>query len=230
MFLKGRFAPSNFMVSLVVVIYSISGYSCFVKADSFESALLDGMANANLLAISRQDYITARQELIIAASDEDLSGKLSFSQSQTFYERPNQVDNTYNDATLAGAITFTKQLYNFGETKVKKDAALLSLEIAKAGYFVTEQAVLMSIIETYLNVIQSKEEVELFESNFNRLTRQTEAEKLRVEAGVSTKANLALSNSKLLSSRSELVAAKAVYENVVEEYESLIGVTPNKSL
>ena len=226
MFLKGRFAPSNFMVSLVVAIYSISGYSCFVKADSFEIALLEGMANANLLAISRQDYITARQELIIAASDKDLSGKLSFSQSQTFYERPNQVDNTYNDATLAGAITFTKQLYNFGETKVKKDAASLSLEIAKAGYFVTEQAVLMSIIETYLNVIQSKEEVELFESNFDRLARQTEAEKLRVESGVSTKANLALSNSKLLSSRSELVAAKAVYENVVEEYESLIGVPP----
>ena len=172
--------PEILWFSLVVVIYSISGYSCFVKADSFEIALLDGMANANLLAISRQDYITARQELIIAASDEDLSGKLSFSQSQTFYERPNQVDNTYNDATLAGAITFTKQLYNFGETKGKKDAALLSLEIAKAGYFVTEQAVLMSIIETYLNVIQSKEEVELFESNFNRLTRQTEAEKLRV--------------------------------------------------
>ena len=43
---------------------------------------------------------------------------------------------------------------------------------------------------------------------------------------MSTKANLALSNSKLLSSRSELVAAKAVYENVVEEYESLIGVPP----
>ena len=43
---------------------------------------------------------------------------------------------------------------------------------------------------------------------------------------MSTKANLALSNSKLLSSRSELVAAKAVYENVVEEYESLIGAPP----
>ena len=214
------------MVFLVVVIYNVTAYSCFVKANGFERALLDGMANANLLAIARQDYITARQELIISASDEDLSGNLSFSQSQTFYERPNQVDNTYNDSTLAGAITFTKQLYNFGETKVKKDAAFLSLEIAQAGYFVTEQAVLMSIIETYLDVIQSKEEVELFQSNFDRLTRQTEAEKLRVEAGVSTKANLALSNSKLLSARSELVAAKAVYENVVEEYESLIGAPP----
>ena len=91
MFLKGRFAPNNFMVSLVVVIYSISGSPCFVKADSFESALVDGMANANLLAISRQDYITARQELIIAASDEDLSGKLSFLKTKPFMNAPTKL-------------------------------------------------------------------------------------------------------------------------------------------
>jgi outer membrane protein len=70
--------------------------------------------------------------------------------------------------------------------------------------------------------------VDLHQSNFGRLTEQTKAEKLRVEAGVSTLANLAFSTSKVSTSRSELITAKADYQTAVEEYESLIGVIPEK--
>jgi outer membrane protein len=77
-------------------------------------------------------------------------------------------------------------------------------------------------------VILSQEEVDLHQSNFERLTEQTNAEELRVEAGVSTLANLALATSKRSTSRSDLISAKAGYQTAVEEYESLIGVLPEQ--
>lgn len=202
---------------------TIFSYPCFVNAESFENALRSGILKSNQLASARQDFITARQELVIANSDKDLNGTLSISQNQAFYDRPNIADEIYNEAMVAGAITFTKQLYNSGESKAKQNAAMLSMDIAKSRFYIAEQSVLLSIIETYLNLMLSREKVILHESNFKRLMQQNEAEKLRVETGVSTVGNLALSTSKMLSSRSELVASKATYENSLENYESLIG-------
>ena len=222
------FVKSGIYSRKLIAIFCFLGanflcFPCFVNAESFENALRDGISKSNALASSRQDFIAARQELTIAASDKDLNGKFSISQNQAFYERSNILDNTYSEATLAGAITFTKQLYNSGETKARRKSAMLSMEIAKSKFYIAEQLVLISIIETYLNFLLSREEVKLHESNFERLEQQNEAEKLRVEAGVSTVGNLALSTSKMLSSRSELVASKAIYENSLEKYNSLIG-------
>ncbi len=202
------------------------GHSYVVKADSFKNALRNGISSSNLLAGSRQDFISARQELMIATGDTDLNSKLTISQNQSYFERHNLLDDTYSEGKLAGAITFTKQLYNSGETTAKREAAMLSMNIAESGFYIAEQTVLLSIIKTYLNLILSREEVELHESNFERLTQQNEAEKSRVQAGVSTAGNLALSTSKMLSARSELVASKATYENSLEEYKSLIGDIP----
>ena len=213
---------------MLLLLTIIPGHSYVVKADSFENALRNGLANSNLLAGSRQDFISARQELLIATGDTDLNSNFTISQNQSYFERPNLLDDTYSEGKLAGAITFTKQLYNSGETRAKREAAMLSVNIAESGFYIAEQTVLFSIIKTYLNLILSKEEVELHKSNFERLTKQYEAESSRVQAGVSTAGNLALSTSKMLSARSELVASKATYENSFEEYESLIGEVPTK--
>ncbi len=227
MFVNSGTFSNRLLTTLFFIFAYMSAYPCSAKADSFENALRNGISKSNILAGSRQDFIAARQELAISAGDKDLNAKLSISQNQSFYERPNVQEDTYNEATLTGAITLTKKLYNSGETKARGNAAVLSMEIAKMDFLIAEQSVIMSIIETYLNFLLSKEEIELHESNFQRLTQQNEAEKLRVEAGVSTAGNLALSTSQMLSSRSELIAAKALFENLTEDYNSLIGEIPS---
>ena len=226
MCVKKRISLKQLIVIFFISLTIIFGNSWAAKADSFEKALRSGILKSNSLASARQDFITAHQEVIIATGDTDLNSKFTISQDQSFYERSNLLNDSYSEAKLAGAITFSKQLYNSGETNAKREAAILSMEIAKSGFYIAEQSVLLSIIKTYLNLILSKEEVYLHESNFARLTQENLAEKLRVEAGVSTAGNLALSNSKMLSSRSELIASKAAYENSLEEYESLIGDIP----
>ena len=227
-FVTSKTNKTSIMVHVFLSIAFLFGYSSSVQADNFEEALRLGITNSNALRESRQDYLSARQELIIAGSDKDFYGRASISQNQAFYERPNDGDDAYGSSTLSGAITFTKQLYNFGETKAKQDAAAISIDIAKAGYSTAEQSVLISLIQSYLAVILSQEEVDLHQSNFERLTEQTNAEELRVEAGVSTLANLALATSKRSTSRSDLISAKAGYQTAVEEYESLIGVLPEQ--
>ena len=227
-FVTSKTNKTSFMVHVFLSIALLFGYSSSVQADNFEEALRLGITNSNALRESRQDYISARQELIIAGSDKDFYGTASISQNQAFYERPNDGDDAYGSSTLSGAITLTKKLYDFGETKAKQDAAAISIDIAKAGYSAAEQSVLISFIQSYLAVILSQEEVDLHQSNFERLTEQTNAEELRVEAGVSTLANLALATSKRSTSHSDLISAKAAYQTAVEEYESLIGILPEQ--
>ncbi len=216
------------MLYVCLSMFYLFGFLSSTEADIFKDALRSGITSSNTLLNSRQDYLSAREELIVAGSDKDFYGTASISQNQAYSERPNDGEDAYSLSTLAGAITFTKQLYNFGETKAKQDAASISIDIAKIGYSITEQSVLMSLIKSYLAVILLQEEVDLHQSNFDRLTEQTNAEKLRVEAGVSTSAYLALTTSKKSTSRSDLITAKAAYQTAVEEYESLMGVLPDK--
>ena len=215
------------MLSLFLSIACLFVYPDLGKADSFEDAMRLGITNSNVLKESRQDYLSARQELVIASRDKNLNGTASITQNQALFDRSNDGKDSYSLSTLEGAMTFTKQLYNFGETKAKQHAAIISIDIAKAGYSSAEQSVLMSLIKCYLAVILSQEEVVLHQSNLDRLIAQTNAEKLRVDAGVSTAGNLALSTSKMATSRSDLITAKAAYQTAVEEYESLIGVLPD---
>ena len=216
------------MLYVCLSMFYLFGFLSSTEADIFKDALRSGITSSNTLLNSRQDYLSAREELIVAGSDKDFYGRASISQNQAFNERPNDGKNAYSSSTLEGAITFTKQLYNFGETKAKQDAASISVDIAKIRYSNTEQSVLMSLIKSYLAVILLQEEVDLLQIDFDRLKEQANAEKLRVEAGVSTLANLALSTSKMSTSRSDLITAKAIYQTAVEEYESLIGVLPKK--
>ena len=227
MFVKTKRNPIT-VILLVFLCMDISFGYANDNANSFEDAMRSGISNSNKLKISRQNYLNARQEIAIAGSDKDVYGKISISQNEAIYERPNDGRDDYALSTLAGAITFTKQLYNFGETEAKQEAASISIDIAKAEYYLAEQSVLMSLITSYLNVILSKEEVDLNLSNFDRLTEQTNAEKLRVDAGISTLGNLALSSSKISISRSDLIMAKAEYQTAVEYYESAIGKLPEK--
>ena len=227
MFLISKTVPTRVMFYVFLSIVYLVGYADISKADIFEDSMRLGITNSNALREARQDYISARQELVIAGSDKNFYGTASISKNQAFYERPSDGEDLYSLSTLAGAITFTKQLYNFGETQAKQEAASISIDIAKAGYSAVEQSVLLSLIKSYLAVILLKEEVVLYQSNLEKLAAQTDAEKLRVEAGVSTLGNLALSTSKMATSRSDLITAKAAYQTAVEEYESLIGVLPD---
>ncbi len=220
---------ANLLKIVVLTGFTFSCFGTFVPyshANSLNDALRTGIENSNELAASRQAYLSAKQEVVIAGSSKDLAGTFSLSESQTAYDRNNDDRNSYSVSTLTGAITLSKQLYDFGETTSKKEAAFLALQIAEAEYYVAEQSTVMAIITAYLNVIQSKEEVALHQSNFDRLEKQTKAEELRVEAGVSTIANLALIRSQELRAHSDLISSKAAFENATEEYKSLIGFSP----
>ena len=106
-FVTSKTNQTSIMVHVFLSIAFLFGYSISVQADNFEEALRLGITNSNALRESRQDYLSARQELIIAGSDKDIYGRASVSQNQAFYERPNNGEDAFSSSTLSGAITFT---------------------------------------------------------------------------------------------------------------------------
>ena len=113
---------ANLLKIVVLTGFTFSCFGTFVPyshANSLNDALRTGIENSNELAASRQAYLSAKQEVVIAGSSKDLAGTFSLSESQTAYDRNNDDRDSYSVSTLTGAITLTKQLYDFGETTSK---------------------------------------------------------------------------------------------------------------
>ena len=104
--------------------------------------------------------------------------------------------------------------------ELKKSKA--GLDLAKAKLIKKEQDVFHSAIDAYSNLILAREKHDINEKNLNLLNRQVENDKIRLDRGQITIADLAQSESSLAGAqaqftqaKSELLIAKLTYENIV---------------
>ena len=99
---------------------------------------------------------------------------------------------------------------------------ITGLDLAKAKFLKKEQDVLHSAIDAYSNLILAREKLDINRKNLNLLKRQVENDKIRLDRGQITIADLAQSESSLAGAqaqftqaKSDLLIAKLTYENII---------------
>jgi len=114
-------------------------------------------------------------------------------------------------------------LYDGGQTRANMKAAEISLEIASAKYYKTEQDVILQTIEAYLGVIKSRRETKLKVTNVARLEEHVRAAKIRVEAGAATPTQLAEARARLARAVSDSLSSEIGMINAEDRSRSLLG-------
>jgi outer membrane protein len=133
----------------------------------------------------------------------------------------------YNAPYGAGA-TITQTLFNGFQTANKTRQAEASVLAARATLRVTEQAVLLSAVTAYMNLLRDTAILDLQRRNVEVLQEQLRQTRDRFNVGEVTRTDVAQSESSLASGRSQVLLAESNYNASVATYRQVVGSNPGK--
>jgi len=209
---------------LILVCLILFNFSS-VSAVSLYDALNQTYQNNIQLNAERESLKASEEDVNISKANYKPSLTLSGSKSQ---ENTNKLTNqSGGNATITDVDPFTtsikleQTILDFGRgLELKK--SITGLDLAKAKLIKKEQEVLHSAIDAYSNLILAREKHDINKKNLNLLNRQVENDKIRLDRGQITIADLAQSESSLagaqaqfIQAKSDLLIAKLTYENII---------------
>ena len=205
------------------IILAISNQA---QADTLIDAMNKGLQSSEVLAAAQHAFVASRQNLIITNSGNDLNGSVNVTGTQSWTDAATKAGGFDSSNSQKGTISLSKRIFDSGEGEARIQAAQLQLNAAKARYAGTEQAVLLNVTNAYLGLITARETVAISQLNLERLDAQTDAVRIRLDAGTATPTDVAQAESRLARAQSDLIIAQSDELVAEETYRSLVGDVP----
>jgi len=213
------------MKKIFILIYLTLFNFSNVSAVTLYDALNKAYQNNIQLNAERESLKASEQDVNISKGNYLPSLTLSGTQSQEDTTKLTNQDGS--SATITDVDPFTtsikleQTILDFGRgLELKKSKA--GLDLAKAKLIKKEQDVIYGAIDAFSNLILAKEKNDINKKNLNLLKRQVENDKIRLDRGQITIADLAQSESSLAGAqaqftqaKSELLISKLMYENII---------------
>ena len=125
-------------------------------------------------------------------------------------------------------MTATQTLYNGFQTANRTRQAESQVQAARETLRISEQAVLLSAVTAYMNLLRDSAILDLQRRNVEVLQEQLRQTRDRFNVGEVTRTDVAQSGSRLAAGRSQVLSAEATYKASVATYRQVIGVEPGK--
>ena len=210
------------LISLILLLLNFSN----VSAVTLYEALNQTYQNNIQLNAERENLKASEEDVNISKANYKPSIILSGSKSK---ENTNKLTNqSGGNATISDVDPFTtsikleQTILDFGrDLELKK--SITGLDLAKAKLIKKEQEVLHNAIDAYSNLILVREKLVINKKNLNLLNRQFENDKIRLNRGQITIADLAQSESSLAGAQAEFTQAKSDLLISKLTYENIIG-------
>ncbi len=221
------------MRKIILIISIISLFSVNAFAITLYDALNETYQNNTQLNAERENIKASIEDVNISEADYKPSLTLQGSKS---FENTNKLTNqTGGDASvsdvnpLTSSIKLEQTLLDYGRD-ITHEKNILGLELAKAKLLNKEQKVLYSAIESFTSLILAREKLSINRRNLNLLIKQVETDKVRLDRGQITTADLSQSESSLAGARAQFAQSKSELMISKLNYENIIGkiLDPNK--
>lgn len=221
-----RLTFRSFLFSTVTVsTMLVPGLSA--NALSFDDSLRAALGNSLTLKSSRSSWLSAQENIGTAESTSEwrATGSLVGTHNKTDAKRARK--SGFLDAQSASAtVSLTKNLYDGGQTDENTRLREIQRDLAAARYRVAEQQVILSTVETYLNLIKTRREVSLNEANLARLGEHVEAAQARLDAGAGTQTQVAQAEARQSRAQTALISAVTAMRNAEDGFITLTGQMP----
>ena len=189
------------------------------------------------LNAERENIKVSEEDINISKADYKPS--LSLSGSKSIEDTNKLTNQSGGDATINDVDPFTtsikleQTLLDYGrDLTLQKN--IIGLDLAKAELVKKEQIILYKAVESYTNLILSRETLDINRKNLDLLKRQFENDKIRRDRGRITNTDLAQSESSLagaqaqfVKAQSDLLISKLNYENIIGEINDLNQLQKN---
>jgi outer membrane protein len=131
-------------------------------------------------------------------------------------------------STSSYGLTTTQTLFNGFGTASRTRQAEAQVLAARETLRLTQQTVLLSAVTAYMNLLRDTAIVQVQRSNVSVLQATLRLTQDRYNAGEVTPTDVAQSESRLASGRSQLLQAESNYTTSKATYEQVVGVKPGK--
>ena len=150
------------------------------------------------------------------------NGDLTYLDSDTDPEAPADGSNTSKDMSL----TVEQPIYRGGATIASTKSAKNQVKASHENLRATENTVLLSAVQAYIDVIRDQAILELNIKNEEVLTKNLEATTARFEVGELTKTDVSQSEARLSNSKANVITARGNLNSSIAVYQSIIGESP----
>ncbi len=197
-----------------------------VFSDTLEDALiLTYQTNPDLLA-ARAKLMEQDEAYAIALSGWlptlSAGGNYTFSRNR----QKTSLTNYSNTDQIGGEISLSQPLFTGGRVSASLGEAKANIYAGRENLKNTEQQILISAIQAYIDVRRDFLVLEIRKNNVDVLTRQLNAAKDRFDVGEGTKTDQAQAEARLSSALSDLSKAETQLAISRETYRKIIGQYP----
>jgi len=197
-----------------------------VLAESFIAALKRAYNTNPELNAERESINISEQELKVSRSSYLPTITLESSKSQEDTKKLTNRNGSSASITDVDpevrSITVTQTLIDFGRG-AELAKSKIGINLAKAKLLKKEQEILYKAVDAYTGLISAKEKFVINTSNVNLLERQVETDRIRLERGNISLADVAQSESSLAGAQAKLIQAENDFLTSRLNYENVIG-------
>ena len=211
----------------LTLAFALAIWSGSALSLSLEEALVQSLKNSNKIASSRDSWIAARESVL--ASDATKESSLKYSGSGSLSETDSGSGYTGSNS-YSNKITFSKNIFDGGQSRENLKLAEIQLERAAASYRNTEQGVVLEAVQSYLNLIKSYQEIELQINNTRRLEKHVAAAKVNLTQGMGTPTSLAEAEARYARAKADKALFTTSLENAKDLFSKLTLIQANNDL
>jgi outer membrane protein len=133
----------------------------------------------------------------------------------------------YNTTETVG-VQVTQPIYRGGRTEAQTNQATHTVKAGQSQLKATEQSVLLSAAQSFLDVVRDQSNVELNANNVSVLKRQLDATNDRFRVGEVTRTDVALSQSSYQQARAQYTTAVGTLATDRAAFQRVVGQAPGK--
>ena len=213
------------MRKIIFATALLSLFSVNAFAVTLYDALNETYQNNTQLNAERENIKASEEDINI--SEAEYRPSLTLTGSKSFENTQKLTNQSGGDATvsdvdpLSSSIKLEQTLLDYGRD-ITHEKNYIGLELSKAKLLKKEQDILYSAIDAFTATILAREKLSINRRNLNLLIKQVENDKVRLDRGQITTADLSQSESslagaqaQLTQAKSELMISKLNYENII---------------
>lgn len=191
--------------------------SCPAGAESLGDALVSAYKTSDLLAQNRA---------VLRATDEDAAQAATTLRPVVSWILQSQ----YSDGTPLGETTTNAlklnldwQVYDFGRSRIGREAAKESVLATRQALIGVEQSVLLDAVSAYMDVRKAAQDVQNNQTSVRVIGEQLKATQERFDVGEVTRTDVALAEARLAAAKASLAAAEGSLNVARASYKATVG-------
>ncbi|MGL4441348.1 MAG: TolC family outer membrane protein [Bosea sp. (in: a-proteobacteria)] len=199
-------------------------------AETLESALAKAYGSNPTLNAQRAALRVSNEGVPQALSGyrPRVTGTADIGASYTEADAPNSRSRSIRQAPRGVGITVDQTIWNAGRTGNAVSQAEAIVLASRELLRQTEQTVLLTAATSYMNVLRDTAILNLNANNVEVLEEQLRQTRDRFNVGEVTRTDVAQSEARLASSRSQLALAQSNLKSSLGRYRQIVGVQPKR--